>query len=133
MQNPNDPFGMMMVENFKQTGCALAGISFFNSQKDTQAHYQAIFKPEGDQADTEFSFEIYNMNLVTAKCLDEKEFGRIMTLEFLDEYEQYMMMQDHYFMSTAKYLDKSQIDTTEKENGGVVASDVITNFQMKLI
>jgi len=67
MFNPNDGFGKMMVDNFKSRGVPLYGINFFNSLQDIKTHY------------TQIGFEnlqIFDMNKVSAECLDQEEYGR---------------------------------------------------------
>jgi hypothetical protein len=60
-----------MVTNFRETGCPLAGISFFNSLKDIANNYNNIFKPkEEDDKAPIFNFEIYDMNQVSTQCLN---------------------------------------------------------------
>lgn len=119
-----------MVSNFKNTGCPLAGIAFFNSLDDITKNYADIFMPEEDNENEEYKFEIYNMNHVSTLCLDQEEYARVMKLEFLDEYEEYMLMQGHYFISMAKYIDKSRFENGE--NDGVTASNLINKFSIKI-
>lgn len=92
MVDPNDPFGKMMVYNFKQRGIPLVGMSFFDSLAKVTAEYER----RGLQVD------IASMRDVYYKWLDQSERVRIEKLEFLDEFEEFWLVQQHYFISLAK-------------------------------
>ena len=98
MVNPNDPFGAMMVKNFKLRNIPLKGMDFFNSFADIKNHYNQIA----------CEVEIYNMKDIYYVHLNQEERKRIEKLEFLDELEEFFLMLQHYFMSLAK---KSKITT----------------------
>ena len=78
MFNPNDPFGRMMDKNFKDRGCPLYGLKFFDSFNAIKTHYNSIFGAnEGEgEAEESFSFEIYDMNQASKECLDQEEYQR---------------------------------------------------------
>lgn len=113
MFNSEDGFGRMMVQNFKARGIPLYGIDFFTSFEEIRKRY----KEQGFEA-----LEIYDMNKVSSLCLDPEEYSRVMKLEFLDEYEEYWLMQGHYFFSAAKKF--------KLENGA--RSSIIEQFSLKL-
>lgn len=92
MVNPNDPFGKMMVYNFKQRGVPLVGMSFFDSLTSVKQHLEA----------RGFEVTLAHMRDVYYKRLDQKERQRIEKLEFLDEFEEFWLLLEHYFMSLAK-------------------------------
>jgi hypothetical protein len=46
--------------------------------------------------------EIYEMGEMHTKILDQKERARIEKIEFLDEIEEWLLFQKHYYMSLAK-------------------------------
>ena len=52
------------------------------------------------------------------------QFPRVMKLEFLDEYEEYWLMQGHYFMSLAKYIKNAKTQNTQNR--------VIRHLQIKI-
>ena len=89
MVNPTDPFGKMMLHNFKQRGIPLVGMSFFTSTGDIKKHYE----------DKGFKTEIHTMREMYYQVLDQDERKRIERLEFLDELEEFYLVQEHYFMS----------------------------------
>lgn len=111
MFNPEDSFGRMMVQNFNSRGLPLYGMDFFNSLKGIKEAYNLL----GFEA-----VEVLDMNKVTTLCIDPLEHQRIIKLEFLDEYEEFRMMQGHYFISMAKHVEK-------KEDAG---APVIDKFQI---
>ena len=92
MVNPNDPFGKMMVYNFKQRGVPLVGMDFFDSLAAVRGHLES----RGYQA------ELADMRTMYYKHLDQSERLRIEKLEFLDEFEEFWLLLEHYFMSLAK-------------------------------
>ena len=92
MVNPNDPFGKMMVYNFAQRGIPLVGINFFESLESIKGHYLK----------RHMTCEIANMRTIYYKYLDQHEKQRIEKLEFLDELEEWWLVQEHYFISLSK-------------------------------
>ena len=99
MYNPLDPFGQMMLHNFKQRGIPLSGMDFFVSKQAIED----AFKKRG------FSLEFHNMRDMYYKYLDQTERARIEKLEFLDELEEFWLLQEHYFMSLAKKIQTEEI------------------------
>lgn len=81
------------------------------------------------------------MNKVTTLCIDPEELNRILKLEFLDEYEEFMLMQSHYFVSMAKFVDQSKLQSggsmeqeqnaQSQEVKSVSALDVLNNFSIR--
>lgn len=92
MVNPNDPFGKMMVYNFKQRGIPLIGMDFFES----------LAKVKQSLESRGLAVEIASMRDMYYKHLDQQERARIEKLEFLDELEEFWLVQEHYFISLAK-------------------------------
>lgn len=145
MQNPNDAFGQMMVSNFHDNGCDLAGINFFNSISDIEKNYRAIFEKPGsestDENSQEFKFDILDMNKATTQCIDVEELNRILKLEFLDEYEEFVLMQSHYFVSMAKFVNHEKLQqagtmeledqSQDPENRLISALEVFNNFSIR--
>ena len=89
MVNPSDPFGKMMLHNFKQRGIPLVGMSFFTSIGEIKKHYE----------EKGFTTEIHTMREMYYQVIDQDERKRIERLEFLDELEEFYLVQEHYFMS----------------------------------
>ena len=73
MFNPYDPFGKMMVKNFGDRGCPLKGMDFFESIEKITERYTKIFNENSSE---NFTFEIYHMNDLVTKCLDQTEYQR---------------------------------------------------------
>lgn len=92
MVNPKDPFGKMMLQNFKLRGIPLKGMDFFSSLADIKGHYEQ----QG------FAVEIHNMRDMYYSHINQEERKRIEKLEFLDEFEEFVLMMQHYFMSLSK-------------------------------
>lgn len=92
MVNPHDPFGKMMMQNFKLRGIPLKGMDFFSSLAGIKNHYEQLG----------FAVEIHSMRDMYYSYLDQEERRRIEKLEFLDEFEEFILMMQHYFMSLSK-------------------------------
>lgn len=92
MVNPNDPFGKMMVYNFRQRGIPLVGMTFFDSLAKVRLEYE----------NRGLHVDIASMKDMYYKWIDQSERLRIEKLEFLDEFEEFWLVQQHYFMSLAK-------------------------------
>lgn len=90
--NPNDPFGKVMVENLMQRGCPLLSIFDYSSMPAQQERYQR----QGWQR----TF-IADMNEIYDKYLDRTDVERIQRLELLDEFEEWHLIQSHYFLLVA--------------------------------
>lgn len=104
MYRPDDPFGKMMVHNFKQRGIPLVGMEFFFSEEAIKKEYQQFG----------LSIDLYSMRDMYYKHLDQTERRRIEKLEFLDELEEFWLVQEHYFMS----LSKSHATATSESSLG---------------
>ena len=92
MFNPADPFGKMMVYNFRQRGIPLVGIDFFSSLEAIKTQYLS----------RHMTVEVVPMRQIYYNYLDQTERARIEKLEFLDELEEFWLVQEHYFMSLAR-------------------------------
>merc|ERR1712050_675825 len=90
--NPSDPFGKVMVENMMQRGCPLLSIHDYPSIAAQRDRYQQ----RGWQHCT-----FADMNEVYSKHLDQKDVERIQRLELLDEFEEWHLIQGHYFVLVA--------------------------------
>ena len=98
MVNPHDPFGKMMLQNFKHRGIPLKGMDFFSSLANIKSHYEQ----QG------FAVEIHSMRDMYYSHLDQEERRRIEKLEFLDEFEEFVLMMQHYFMSLSKRVQPAE-------------------------
>lgn len=90
--NPSDAFGKVMVENLMQRGCPLLSIFEYPTLELQRGRYQ------------QRGFEqcwAANMNEVYSKHLDEKDIERIHRLEMMDEFEEWHLIQAHYFCLVA--------------------------------
>lgn len=98
MFNGEDRFGKMMVKNFKERGCPLKGITFF----DTINNIKTWYVNNGYDDCT-----LHNMQNVYYNELPQDERARIEKLQWLDEFEEFLLMQSHYFISiTTKISEK---------------------------
>ena len=112
MYNPFDPFGKMMLHNFKQRGIPLVGMPFFSSLADIKQHYEK----------RGMTCEIHSMRQMYYELLDQEERKRIEKLEFLDELEEFWLVQEHYFMSLAK--------KSISKAGGKSPAEINLNFDL---
>jgi len=90
--NPSDPFGKVMVENLMQRGCPLLSIFDYPTLESQRARYT---QRGWDQAFAGSMNEIYS------KHLDQKDVERIHKLEMMDEFEEWYLIQAHYFLLVA--------------------------------
>mmetsp|Transcript_18037 Transcript_18037/g.38549 ORF Transcript_18037/g.38549 Transcript_18037/m.38549 type:complete len:363 (-) Transcript_18037:214-1302(-) len=90
--NPDDRFGKVMVDNLMRRGCPLLSIHDFPSM-DSQR--ERFLSRGWDQC------AIADMNKVYDKYLDCKDVERIQRLELLDEFEEWHLIQAHYFVCVA--------------------------------
>jgi tRNA wybutosine-synthesizing protein 4 len=90
--NPNDPFGTVMVENLMQRGCPLLSIFDYPTLESQRDRYLQRGWEQCWMA---------NMNEVYSKYLDEKDVERIHKLEMMDEFEEWHLIQAHYFILIA--------------------------------
>ncbi|KAM3142116.1 hypothetical protein pb186bvf_005770 [Paramecium bursaria] len=92
MFNPNDQFGKMMVKNFEYRGCPLIGIDAYPSlhsqiERLTNLGYENV--------------KIADMKTLYHKGTDQEERQRIEKIELMDEWEEWNIMQSHYFVCLA--------------------------------
>jgi hypothetical protein len=85
--NPFDNFGNVMVQNLKKRGCPLLGIFKY---PDLPSH-EIRFKSKGfSTCKAVDMLHIYN------KYLSQEEVNRTKKIEFLDEYEEWIIILQHY-------------------------------------
>ena len=92
MFSAGDQFGMKMIENFKERGIPLKGIEFFSGLDKVSQEYEGM----GFQ-----TVEIETMRSIEDKFLPEEEIKLVNQVEWLDEFEELWLFQNHYFMSLA--------------------------------
>mmetsp|Transcript_93869 Transcript_93869/g.285093 ORF Transcript_93869/g.285093 Transcript_93869/m.285093 type:complete len:138 (+) Transcript_93869:3-416(+) len=90
--NPNDRFGKEMVDNLMQRGCPLLSLYDYPSLAAQRARY---LQRGWDRCSVADMKEIYG------KYLDQKDLERIHRLELLDEFEEWNLIQSHYFVLLA--------------------------------
>lgn len=106
--NPTDRFGKVMVENLAQRGCPLLSIHDYPSMTAQRERYLAR---GWDQCQLE------NMNEVYSRYLDHKDVERIQKIEMMDEFEEWHMIQAHYFLSIATRAPGGQKSAEEERAG----------------
>jgi tRNA wybutosine-synthesizing protein 4 len=97
--NPSDRFGKVMVENLMQRGCPLLSIFDYPSLDAQQNRY----RENGWE-----HFLIRDMKEMYEKHLDQVDVARVQKLEFLDELEEWNLIQQHYFMMVATRAPQEQ-------------------------
>jgi len=90
--NPNDRFGKVMVDNLMRRGCPLLSIHDYPTLESQRQRYLQRGWQKASAAD---------MNQVYNKYLDSKDVERIQRLEFMDEFEEWHLIQGHYFVLAA--------------------------------
>jgi len=105
MFNGQDRFGKMMVKNFQERGCPLKGIGFFTSLTGIKEWYL------GAGYD---SSKLHDMWQVYFNELPSLERARIEKLQWLDEFEEFQLMQQHYFISMSTKVTNKDCTTMAK-------------------
>jgi len=105
--NPNDPFGKVMVDNLMRRGCPLLSIHDY----PTLAAQQDRYTDRGWDKVVAF-----DMNSVYDKHLDIKDVERIQRLELLDEFEEWHLIQAHYFLLVATRTPSAENDTKAEQS-----------------
>mmetsp|Transcript_55136 Transcript_55136/g.118387 ORF Transcript_55136/g.118387 Transcript_55136/m.118387 type:complete len:414 (+) Transcript_55136:73-1314(+) len=106
--NPNDPFGKVMVDNLTQRGCPLLSIFDYPSLASQRERYLQRGWERCNLA---------NMNEVYEKHLDRAEVERIQRLELLDEFEEWHLIQQHYFLLIATRAPGAATPAAEDASG----------------
>eukprot|EP00931_Biecheleriopsis_adriatica_P055676 TRINITY_DN32970_c0_g1_i1.p1 TRINITY_DN32970_c0_g1~~TRINITY_DN32970_c0_g1_i1.p1 ORF type:complete len:366 (+),score=71.05 TRINITY_DN32970_c0_g1_i1:47-1144(+) len=106
--NPHDRFGKVMVQNLRERGCPLLSVFDYPSMDSQRSRY---LNRGWDQC------QVADMNEVYGRHLDQKDVERIHKLEMLDEYEEWHLIQGHYFLLVAT-RSASGGGYAEKEAGG---------------
>jgi len=86
----NDQFGKMMVKNFKAKGIDLVGINDYPNIPSLQKRFTELGYT---------SVEVYDMIDMYNVHLDQTERKRIEKIEWFDEFEEWNLMQKHYYVS----------------------------------
>ncbi|KRX07682.1 hypothetical protein PPERSA_11231 [Pseudocohnilembus persalinus] len=104
MCNPQTPFGKQMVKNFQLKGCPLKGIHDYPT---IESQIERLKKMNYNE------IEIYDMLTIYNQCCDQNERHLIEKLELLDEFEEWNIFQQHYFISLA-FAHKFENEVTKK-------------------
>ena len=95
---PDDPFGRVMVENLKMRGCGLLGIHEFPTLESERSRFIEINGFD--------KVSIADMNQIFDSHIDKDEVRRVCKLEMFDEFEEWRLMQAHYFIAVASKFRK---------------------------
>jgi len=111
--HPNDPFGKVMLHNLENRGCPLLSIIKYPDMPSQIKRYESLGWKEVQVHDM---FEIYN------RFITDSERKRVESLEFLDELEEWKLIQQHYCIVWAfKFVsleeNKEVLDLKSKEIG----------------
>eukprot|EP00929_Paragymnodinium_shiwhaense_P008190 TRINITY_DN112132_c0_g1_i1.p1 TRINITY_DN112132_c0_g1~~TRINITY_DN112132_c0_g1_i1.p1 ORF type:complete len:371 (+),score=96.65 TRINITY_DN112132_c0_g1_i1:95-1207(+) len=90
--NPDDRFGKVMVDNLHKRGCPLLSIHDFPSMESQRQR----FVERGWQ-----KVAMSDMNGVYSRYLDQEDVARISKIEMMDEFEEWHLIQGHYFLLVA--------------------------------
>lgn len=90
--NPHDRFGKVMVKNLAERGCPLLSVYDYPSMEAQKEQFLARGWTRCQVAD---------MNEIYRSHLDQSEVERIHKLELMDEFEEWHLIQGHYFVLTA--------------------------------
>lgn len=90
--NPNDAFGKVMVDNLMRRGCPLLSVHDYPTLEDQRQRYLT----RGWQ-----NAFIGDMNEIYNRRLDRTDVMRIQKIEWLDEIEEWQLIQAHYFVLIA--------------------------------
>ena len=104
MFNGSDNFGKIMVKTFKDKGVPLASIDSFASLEQIKNSYASLGYTDID---------ICTMRDIYYNKINKDEQARIRKLEWLDEFEEIDLMQNHYFVSIAKNT-QNKVDCISK-------------------
>jgi len=108
--NPTDRFGKVMVDNLMRRGCPLLSIHDYPSLDAQKERYT---QRGWDQA------VAVDMNQVYDKHLDCKDVERIQRLELLDEFEEWHLIQAHYFLLVATRVPQGAAAAAGEEHAWV--------------
>lgn len=106
--DPDDPFGRMMVQNLAQRGCPLLSIHDY----PTKAAQCERFLSSGWGQCT-----AVDMNDVYARHLDQEDVQRTHKIEMMDEFEEWHLIQAHYFVLIATRSPDEASAEQEAEGG----------------
>jgi len=112
--NPSDPFGKVMFENLTNRGCPLLSIFDYPTLDLQQQRYLNRGWEKCWTAD---------MNQIYSRHLDEKDVERIHKIERMDEFEEWHLIQAHYFVLVATRTglsgDKEVLPGGEPDNSWI--------------
>eukprot|EP00817_Percolomonadidae_sp_ATCC50343_P001970 CAMPEP_0117422320 /NCGR_PEP_ID=MMETSP0758-20121206/3187_1 /TAXON_ID=63605 /ORGANISM="Percolomonas cosmopolitus, Strain AE-1 (ATCC 50343)" /LENGTH=271 /DNA_ID=CAMNT_0005204877 /DNA_START=227 /DNA_END=1039 /DNA_ORIENTATION=- len=102
--NPFDNFGKEMVNKLDKRGCGLKSLSTYPLIQDQVKRFN----------DLGFTGPIkaYNMNQVYDCFLNVKDRQHAQRIEMFDEYEEWNLIQNHYFICLAAIVDSKRMDNS---------------------
>lgn len=89
---PFDRFGQIMMSNFKQQGCPLLSMERYPDEEANRKRFQALGWSD---------VKVCTMLKVFRALVDSEELLRLNQVEIFDEFEEWEMIQNHYFMLCA--------------------------------
>lgn len=101
MVNFENPYGKMMEKNFHNMGIPLLGLNYFKTVETITNNYKSHVNPT--------NFEISYMKDLYYNFIDKEEIARIEKIEWLDEIEEFLLIQNHYFISISSKLTNNNI------------------------
>eukprot|EP00330_Aristerostoma_sp_ATCC50986_P009704 CAMPEP_0114601662 /NCGR_PEP_ID=MMETSP0125-20121206/24273_1 /TAXON_ID=485358 ORGANISM="Aristerostoma sp., Strain ATCC 50986" /NCGR_SAMPLE_ID=MMETSP0125 /ASSEMBLY_ACC=CAM_ASM_000245 /LENGTH=157 /DNA_ID=CAMNT_0001811099 /DNA_START=373 /DNA_END=843 /DNA_ORIENTATION=- len=103
MMKLNDQFGKMMIKNFEMRHIDLLGIHEYPDVESQKKRF----------ADLGYTnVEVYDMLVVYNQYIDQDSRKRAEKLEFLDELEEWWLIQKHYYLSLSSKI-KDQDEKTK--------------------
>jgi tRNA wybutosine-synthesizing protein 4 len=102
---PDDAFGRVMVKALAERGCPLLGIhGYATLQSQTDRFKKAGYT----------EIKVKTMNEVFEGCVGKEEIKRLRGIEMFDEFEEWRLMQGHYFIATAAVRGTGDVWAKEK-------------------
>ncbi|EAA18792.1 unknown protein-related [Plasmodium yoelii yoelii] len=90
--NPNTAFGAIMIDNFNQRGISLKSIYKYNSLELQMERYKRLGWS---------NVYINDMNEIYDYHINSEEKKKIEKIEMFDEFEEWRLLQNHYFILVA--------------------------------
>lgn len=104
MIEPFDSFGQTMLNNLMERGCDLLGIEDCPTLAAQSKRMEECLGTVDKTGDAPFKIvsETITMNTVYNQRLDKIEKARIEKLEIFDEFEEWVLLQNHYCIGIGK-------------------------------
>ncbi|CAK9068657.1 unnamed protein product [Durusdinium trenchii] len=108
--NPHDRFGKVMVKNLAERGCPLLSVFDYPSMEAQKTRFLERGWSKCSVAD---------MNEIYSRHLDQSEVERIQKLELMDEFEEWHLIQGHYFVLVASKGEDGWVQSVSLLEKGV--------------